>query len=286
MVLPGQGRCSLASLGSCEPQTCGYKRWHPASPGTPPRAALSGWVTSLCPPPLPAAPVPQGWLRWPFCGLSPRASGKGNQHLAPVLCPVRAPASPHSLGGLGARGVAERGGCPTTVALPALRGTRSPSESTAALTLAFPCSLPVSGLRAGGRGWSCAFRATSRQRCVSGPPPGAVLLFRQPRLKESSVGLGFSLSGAYNSFFLAPEVAEQKLMTEKVPGPSPPLPVAPYPTPWCPRPPSREPERGRGWGEDGPSIRTQRSQGDPPNAAPASRARLCRGLPEGDRGDI
>uniref|UniRef100_A0A8C9E5E0 KIND domain-containing protein n=1 Tax=Phocoena sinus TaxID=42100 RepID=A0A8C9E5E0_PHOSS len=36
-------------------------------------------------------------------------------------------------------------------------------------------------------------------------------------------------SGAYNSFFLAPEVAEQKLTTEKVPGPSPPHPVAPCP---------------------------------------------------------
>ncbi|XP_067565064.1 kinase non-catalytic C-lobe domain-containing protein 1 isoform X1 [Pseudorca crassidens] len=31
----------------------------------------------------------------------------------------------------------------------------------------------------------------------------------------ASVGLGFSVSGAYNSFFLAPEVAEQKLTTEK-----------------------------------------------------------------------
>lgn len=268
VVLAGQGCCSLASLGSCEPQACGYEAPAPSLPRDPSqgRARRVGHVPlspsssrSSCAPGLAQMALP-----WPVA----QASGKGSQHLAPVLCPARAPASPHSLGGLGARGVAERGGCPTPVALPALRGIRSPSESTAALTLAFPCSLPVSGLRAGGRGWNCAFWATSRQRCVSGPPLGAALWFLQPRLKESSVGLGFSVSGAYNSFFLAPEVAEQKLMTEKVPGPSPPLPVAPCPAPWCPRPPSREPEVGGGGERMGPASGLSRVKASPPTQPP------------------
>ncbi|KAF5914542.1 hypothetical protein HPG69_010814 [Diceros bicornis minor] len=50
----------------------------------------------------------------------------------------------------------------------------------------------------------------------AGSPSRAVLWHRLPRLRgELTWGLGVSLLGAYNSFFLAPEVAEQKLVTEK-----------------------------------------------------------------------
>lgn len=190
VVLAGQGRCSLASLGSCEPRACGYEAPAPSLPWDPSqgRARRVGHVPlspsssrSSCAPGLAQMALP-----WPVA----QASGKGSQHLAPLLCPARAPASPHSLGGLGARGVIERGGCPTTVALPALRGIRSPSESTAALTLAFPCSLPVSGLRAGGRGWNRAFRATSRQRCVGGPPPGGCALVPTAKAEGKLSGFG------------------------------------------------------------------------------------------------
>lgn len=104
-------------------------------------------------------------------------------------------------------------------------------------------SLPVSGLRAGGRGRGRAFRAASCQRCVSGLAWG---LRQHPQpLKEAQQGLGSSLSGAYNAFFLAPEVEEQKLMTEKVPGLFHPPRLFP-PLPGRPQPlsvPSRTPAR-------------------------------------------
>ena len=64
-------------------------------------------------------------------------------------------------------------------------------------------------------------------------------------LKEAQQGLGSSLSGAYNAFFLAPEVEEQKLMTEKVPGLFHPPRLFP-PLPGRPQPlsvPSRTPAR-------------------------------------------
>lgn len=58
--------------------------------------------------------------------------------------------------------------------------------------------------------------------CVPALPGGR-------RRGELSWALCFSLLGTYSAFFLAPEVAEQKLVTEKVSAP-PPFPVAPaYP---------------------------------------------------------
>lgn len=74
------------------------------------------------------------------------------------------------------------------------------------------------------------FRATSCQWCVSGLTWGCTST--HGRAEEAHWGLGSSLSGAYNAFFLAPEVAEQQLTTEKVPGSSTP----PQPSPWCPHP--------------------------------------------------
>lgn len=134
------------------------------------------------------------------------------------------------------------------------------------------------------------FRATSCQRCVSGLAWGCTST--QGRAEEAQRGLGSSLSGAYNEFFLAPEVAEQKLTTEKVPSSSTP----PHPSPWCPhpspglphpspdlphpfpRPPAPPPrgahtssrEPGGERGEDQPSVRTMGSSGGPPSAAPGS----------------
>lgn len=111
-------------------------------------------------------------------------------------------------------------GCPTlSTPLQVFRENMVPTVSPAALTLTFSCSLPMPGLRAGGRGRGRALQPTSCQWCVHGitlrscaPPP-------TPKPEKRTQNLGFSPLGAYDTFFLAPEVAEQELVTEKVTGP-------------------------------------------------------------------
>lgn len=62
--------------------------------------------------------------------------------------------------------------------------------------------------------------------CVGSPSGRAQ--HRLTRGEESSAGV--SLLGSYDSFFLAPELAEERLVTEKVPGASSPFP-SPAPSP-------------------------------------------------------
>lgn len=102
--------------------------------------------------------------------------------------------------------------------------------------------------------------------CSSAHPPPTVCtgvalrscaLPRTPKPGKRTLNWGFSLLGTYDSFFLAPEVAEQELVTEKASG----RPLS-LPTPTAPMvPPSAQ---SRGWGRRcGPSTGPRRGRALP-----------------------
>ena len=95
----------------------------------------------------------------------------------------------------------------------------------------FSCSIPVPGLRAGGRGRGRSLRPTPCQWCVRGDTLRSCAPPQTPKAERETKSLGLSLSGTYDTFFLAPEVADQELVTEKVTGAFPSLPRASCPTP-------------------------------------------------------
>lgn len=148
--------------------------------------------------------------------------------------------------------------------------------------------------------------------CSSAQPPPTVCtrvalrscaLPRTPKAGKRTQNRGFSPLGTYDSFFLAPEVAEQEVVTEKASGrPRPSLPPSGRPRPSSPR--QRAPlalptpqhhgtpsAQSRGWGGGAGPAQGPGEAGPSRSAAVTSRAWLSRPgwpppsqcLPRGDR---
>lgn len=167
-----------------------------------------------------------GGLRVPGSRPSGRLPGASGEQRRPSQCPLcciqqgtRCPCVPWD--DPGALGVA--GSRPPPHRIPAgLRGA-GPRSEPAALTApsAAACLCPDSVLVA--EDGAVQFRPAPADGGSAGAgSPVAVSPHQPPSARGSSAGFGvFSLVGASNSFFLAPEVAEQKPVTEKVPDPRP-----------------------------------------------------------------